>query len=191
VIVSASDGSLADTQALSITVGNVSDGLTLTGTQQANTLTGNYEEDTIRGMGGNDTLRGLGADDVLDGGDGQDRLIGGAGADLLTGGAKADVFELEALSDSTPTASDRILDFSRSQGDKIELVDIDANSLVAGNQAFSFIGTAAFSNVAGQLRYFQQNGDTFVAGDVNGDGAADFQLVLDPLVSLISSDFML
>jgi hypothetical protein len=191
VIVSASDGSLVDTQGLAVTVGNVSDGLTLTGTSQANTLNGSYEEDSISGLGGNDTLRGLAAADVLDGGDGADRLIGGAGADMLTGGLKADIFEFETLSDSTIAASDRILDFNRSQGDKIELVDIDANSVLGGNQAFSFIGTAAFSNVAGQLRYFQQDGDTFVAGDVNGDGAADFQLVLDPLVSLISSDFLL
>jgi hypothetical protein len=137
VLVSASDGTLADTQALSIAVGNLFDGLT------------------------------------------------------LTGGIKADAFRYEALSDSTVAASDRILDFNRSQGDKIEMVEIDANTVLAGNQAFSFIGTAAFSNVAGQLRYFQQNGDTFVCGDVNGDGAADFQIVLDPLVNLISSDFHL
>jgi hypothetical protein len=65
VIVSASDGSLADTQALSITVGNVSDGLTLTGTNQPNALNGSYEEDSLSGLGGNDTLRGYGAADVL------------------------------------------------------------------------------------------------------------------------------
>lgn len=191
VVVSASDGSLSDTQALSVTVGNLVDGLTINGTQQGNTLSGSYEEDTIRGLGGNDTLRGLGAADVLDGGDGADRLIGGAGADVLTGGAKADIFEFEALSDSTVSASDRIVDFNRSQGDRIELTDIDANTLVGGNQAFSFIGTAAFSNVAGQLRYFQQNGDTFIAGDVDGNGVADFQIVLDPLASLVASDFIL
>jgi hypothetical protein len=68
---------------------------------------------------------------------------------------------------------------------------VDANSALAGDQAFSFIGTAAFSSVAGQLRDFRQDGDTFVAGDVNGDGMADFHVVLDPLVSLVSSDFLL
>jgi hypothetical protein len=33
-----------------------------------------------------------------------------------------------------------------------DLATIDANTLVAGNQAFSFIGSAAFSGAAGQLR---------------------------------------
>ncbi len=191
VVVSASDGSLADTQSLSVAVGNLVDGLVLTGTSQANTLNGSYEEDTISGLGGNDTLRGLAAADVLNGGDGADRLIGGTGADTLTGGTKGDIFEFETLSDSAGGASDWIADFTRSQGDKIELTDIDANTLVGGNQAFSFIGTAAFSNQAGQLRYFQQNGDTFVAGDVDGNGVADFQIFVDPLVSFIASDFIL
>ena len=86
---------------------------------------------------------------------------------------------------------DLILDFSRAQGDKISLSAIDANSLAGNNQAFTFIGTAAFSNVAGQLRYETSGGVTTISGDVNGDGVADLQIQLSGSIALIASDFIL
>ncbi len=52
--------------------------------------------------------------------------------------------------------ADRIIDFSHAQGDRVDLARIDARFTVAGNQAFSFIGTAAFTGVAGQLHYWQR-----------------------------------
>jgi hypothetical protein len=68
---------------------------------------------------------------------------------------------------------DHILDFAPGT-DKIDLSRTDANTLVAGDQAFTFIGSNAFSNVAGQLRAFQQGGRTGSSqGDTNGDGIAD------------------
>jgi hypothetical protein len=191
VAVGAGYGNLGDTQVLTVTVGNLVDGLTLIGTSGANTLNGSYEEDTINGLAGNDTLNGLGAADTIDGGDGQDRITGGAGADLLTGGLKADTFAYGALDESTLAASDRILDFSHSQGDRIDLSAIDARTTLGGNQAFSFIGSAAFSNQAGQLRAFVQSGDTVIQADVNGDGLADFQLLVDPPLALVAADFVL
>jgi Ca2+-binding RTX toxin-like protein len=118
-------------------------------------------------------------------------------------GADADRFVYNSLADS-PTGStfnplsgatvsnmDSIRDFSRSQGDRISLSAIDASTTIAGDQAFTFIGTAAFSNVAGQLRYGQVNGTTIVSGDVNGDGIADFAIELNGLVNLQSGDFIL
>ena len=191
VIISASDGSLIDTQILSVTIGNVVDGITLTGTTRADTLTGTTAEDTLSGLAGNDTLNGLAGNDNLNGGDGNDTLNGGAGADVLTGGLGADVFVFSAVSDSAGTSIDRLTDFSTSQSDKISLSVIDANILVAGDQAFAWIGTAAFTNVAGQLRSYQSGGHTFVTGDVNGDGVGDFLIQIDPLVSLAGSNFLL
>jgi Ca2+-binding RTX toxin-like protein len=191
VVVGASDGTLEDTQALAVTVANLVDGVTITGTSKNDQRSGTYEEDTIWGLGGNDTLYGLGGADILDGGDGTDKLYGGAGADLLTGGLRADTFYFTALSDSIVEQSDRITDFNRAQGDRIDLAGIDANIFVDSNQAFSFIGNGAFSNIAGQLRYFQQDGDTFIQGDVNGDSIADFQVILDPLVNIVANDFVL
>ena len=191
VIVSSSDGSLTDTQTLSVGVANVVDGVTLTGTSKANTLTGGTAEDTISGLGGADTLSGLGGNDALNGGDGNDTLTGGAGADNLTGGAGADTFVYAGLSDSTAAILDFITDFNTSQSDRISLSALDANANVAGDQAFSWVGTGAFTGVAGQLRYYQSNGDTFVTGDVNGDGVGDFLIQMDPLLTLAAANFVL
>jgi hypothetical protein len=49
---------------------------------------------------------------------------------------------------------DHILDFTPGT-DRIELDRIDANTLLAGNQAFSWIGSNAFSGSAGELRAYE------------------------------------
>ena len=84
-----------------------------------------------------------------------------------------------------------ITDFSHAQADKIDLAAIDANSDVAGNQAFSFIGTALYSSVAGQLRTSIVGSVTTIAGDVNGDGVSDFHIQLTGAVALVAGDFVL
>jgi Ca2+-binding RTX toxin-like protein len=185
IIVQASDGVTVTTQTLAIAVNNLTDGATINGTNGGNTLTGTNAEDTIDGFGGNDTIIG---------GLGADRLFGGAGADRFVYNSIADSptgSTFNPLSGATVSNMDSIRDFSRSQGDRISLSAIDANTAVAGNQAFAFIGTAAFSNVAGQLRYSQANGTTIVSGDINGDGVADFAIELNGVVNLQSGDFIL
>jgi VCBS repeat-containing protein len=89
VVVRASDGSLVDTQAITVTVSDLA-GVTLTGTTGADTLSGTNEQDALHGLGGGDLLAGLGGNDSLDGGAGNDVLLGGSGDDLLDGGAGAD-----------------------------------------------------------------------------------------------------
>ncbi len=80
-----------------------------------------------------------------------------------------------------------ITDFSHSQGDKIDLHLIDASTKVAGDQAFTFIGGANFTGVAGQLHF--QGG--ILSGDVNGDGRADFEVQVKGAASLVIGDFVL
>lgn len=191
LVVRASDGILVDDQSLSVVIANVRDGATITGTVKADTLTGGTAEDVITGLGGADTLFGNGGSDIINGGDGNDKLTGGAGADELTGGAGQDTFIFNSLADSSTSSMDRILDFSRSQKDQLSLSGIDANALVAGDQAFTYIGSAAFSGKAGQLRSYVSGSDTFISGDVNGDGTGDFLICLDPPTTLLSSDFLL
>jgi Ca2+-binding RTX toxin-like protein len=130
-------------------------------------------------------------DDLLSGGSGADLISGGLGQDTMRGGGGNDVFRYEGVSDSTPTITDTIEDFAA--GDRVDLSRIDANAGLAGDQAFSFIGNAAFGNHAGELRYENLTGTTWrVEGDTNGDGAADFELLLvadsDPITA---GDFML
>ncbi|HEX9965409.1 MAG TPA: Calx-beta domain-containing protein [Allosphingosinicella sp.] len=130
--------------------------------------------------------------DVLTGGSGNDLIVGGLRGDTLTGGAGNDIFRYDFVEDSNSTERDGIQDFNA--GDLIDLSRIDANTLVGGNQAFTFIGSAAFSGTAGELRFESLGGSVWeVEGDVNGDGVSDFEviLVISPPDPITSSDFIL
>ncbi len=111
---------------------------------------------------------------------------------MMHGGAGADRFDINSIIETgyTLATSDRILDFNRAQGDVINLFGMDANTLVADNQAFTFIGSAAFS-AAGQLRFDVGGGRTVISGDVNGDGVADFFIRLDGIQMLTADAFTL
>ena len=122
-------------------------------------------------------------------------LIGGLGADGLTGGGGADVFKFNATTESTVgLLHDLILDFSSLEGDKIDLSVIDAQTNIAGNQAFNFIGNnfggdVVFTHQSGQLIF--DTGTEILSGDVNGDGIADFEIELLGVNSMSASDFVL
>ncbi|MFN3944115.1 MAG: M10 family metallopeptidase C-terminal domain-containing protein [Allosphingosinicella sp.] len=125
---------------------------------------------------GNDTIVGSAGNDELWGGAGDDVITGGLGADLLRGGAGNDRFVYLSTADSTGQSMDQILDFNA--GDKIDLGAIDADTGAPGNQSFTFIGAAAFSGKAGELRAWQQDGRWIVEGDVNGNAAADLVIAV-------------
>ena len=160
------------------------------GDEGQDTLYGGLGNDDLRGGIQNDTLYGEGGDDLLRGEDGNDNLYGGAGRDFFTGGAGNDNFYFEDgdFSGLTLATADRIVDF-QDGFDRIRLTPVDANTLVAGNQNFTFIGTGAFTNVAGQLRYQISGANTLVFGDTNGDGVADFAIALTGAYALDITDF--
>ena len=175
----------------------------LSGNAGADLLDGGTENDILNGGAGDDTLLGGDqrdvlsgdtGDDSLDGGADRDTLFGGTGSDTLTGGLSFDemtgglgsdlfVFAATAHIGITPAARDKINDFVTGQ-DLIDLMAIDANIFAAGNQSFTFIGTAAFTSVAGQLRYSPVNG--LLQGDADGDGVTDFslELVSRPIITV-------
>ncbi|WP_230531501.1 calcium-binding protein [Microvirga roseola] len=138
----------------------------------------------------NDVVKGGKYDDTLYGFNGKDKLIGGRGDDFLYGGKGADRFVFQSVRDSSVADGDIIMDFSRTQRDKVDLRIIDANTAARGNQAFKFIGTSEFSNKAGELRYFGTDG-VVVEGDTNGDGQADFSLYLADISKVYKSYFIL
>jgi Ca2+-binding RTX toxin-like protein len=145
------------------------------------------------GGSASDFLSGNGAANTLIGGAGGDVLTGFGGRDTLTGGADGDTFIFTKLSDSGTKAFTRdvITDFVGGGQDLIDLSAIDANGKLAGDPVFNFIGRANFSHTAGQLRESFSGGDTIVSGDVNGDGKADFSILLKGHVLLFDFDIVL
>lgn len=165
---------------------------TISGGAGKDRLYGDAGKDSIQGGDGNDLLYGGDGDDIVYGGAGDDLIEGGLGADRLYGGTGADQFSYRPdhlLSNGAGV--DVIADFSAVQGDKILLAMLDANSGTAINDKFSFVGTAAFSAEAGQLRYAVEGGNAYICGDVNGDGLADFTLCATSVTSLSADDFSL
>jgi Ca2+-binding RTX toxin-like protein len=164
-------------------------------------LWGGGGNDELYGGNDNDQIFGSTGDDKLFGGAGNDLLFGGIGQDIMTGGPGADTFVIKTyhgsnLPDSTLDDPDYIKDFSRAQGDKIDLSGVDANENLNGNQSFSFIGSGDFTGAAGQLRYEIHDLKpgyhyTAILGDLDGDGVADFQLNVAGKIDFLATDFIL
>jgi Ca2+-binding RTX toxin-like protein len=169
---------------------NLTTGTASGGDAAGDTLTGieglsgsNLAKDILAGDAGANALRGWGGDDALTGAGGKDTLLGGAGADRFIYGSVSD--------SAVGAGADVIHDFSHAQGDRIDLSAIDATTGTAGNQAFTFIGTALYTGVAGQLRYHSDGAVTTIAGDVNGDGVSDFHIQLTGSIGIVAGDFVL
>lgn len=164
-------------------------GLSGSGNLLDNRLEGADGIDQLFGLGGNDVLLGAAGNDTLDGGDGNDTLIGGAGVDKLWGGVGIDYFAF-GTDDLRQTGPDEVMDFVRGT-DKLNLALIDANAAAAGDQAFRMIGTKNFSRKAGELQVKAYGDGVLVAGDINGDGLADFTVWVHGVSKLASGDFVL
>lgn len=112
----------------------------------------------VNGTNGDDVLAGTAASDALLGKDGNDRLDGGAGYDVLTGGKGADSFVFANLG-----RADTIVDFTRADGDLIEVT-----ALFAGQNVDA-------SSIDHYLRLEAVDGNTTrLLADLHGQGG-DFQ----------------
>jgi hypothetical protein len=156
------------------------------GTNRANTLVGSSDQDLISGLGGADKLKA---------GAGHDVLSGGRDRDLLWGGGGDDTFRFGATRESHSRARDVIYDWDNGatgRGDDLmDVHSIDANVSRSGNQAFKWIGKAAFSGKAGELRAYFDGADTIVKGNVDGDKYAEFQVRIIGKHALNAADFVL
>lgn len=88
---------------------------------------------------------------------------------MLAGGDAADIFM-----------------FRKGDTDKTRT---SADTTHGKNQDFDFIGGKDFHRHAGELRFETKGGDTWVMGDTNGDGKADFMIHLDGIVKLKEDSF--
>ncbi|HEY0130051.1 MAG TPA: Ig-like domain-containing protein [Allosphingosinicella sp.] len=148
--------------------------------------------DGSRETDGHLRLFGGAADDTLIGGANADLIHGNLGGDEISGGGGADLFRYQATAESVDGSADHINDFTPGT-DRIELERIDADTLTAGDQAFSWIGSEAFSGTAGELRAYESGRVWIVEGDVDGDGEADLviALTLQGQAPLGAGDFIL
>lgn len=161
----------------------------MTGGLGNDTLNAGAGEDTLDGGAGNDSLLGgddmdilLGGEgnDTLNGGTGDDALVGGLGADTLIGGAGADSFVFDSVESSTVAASDTINDFVAGT-DHIDVLALEA----------TFIGSDAFGNTAGELRLWNERTLWHLEFDADGDGTADFAVLIRSRADIGVSDFLL
>jgi serralysin len=173
--------------------GNVRAGQTLTINGGQLTSTEVMTLDTSAETDGHFRIFGSAGQDFILAGQGNDLIYGGRGKDELTGNGGNDTFRFDDVwgeAESAVGNADKILDFTSGQ-DLIDLALIDANSTIAGDQAFTFKADGLFTG-AGQLRVLSSgNGSWFVEGDINGDGAADFQIEVFSPVVLTPTDFLM
>lgn len=165
----------------------------LEGSKFSDRLEGDVLANSLGGGSGLDRLFGRRGEDFLLGERGDDFLNGGLDADQLSGGGGRDLFDFDTLGDSAPGAGNRdvVRDFA-SGSDRIDLVTIDARAGTTGNDVFTFLRAegAAFT-AAGQVRWFQDGGDTFIEADANTARGADLQIELAGLHDLTARDFVL
>lgn len=174
---------------------------TIHGEGDADRLYGGDASDVLHGGDGNDTLLGEASPDDVIGGSGDDLLVGGQGADGNSGGAGRDLFRMwDAGTQYSPSAAnvDWIHDFNQWEGDRIDLLNIDAKEspwyspFDGGKQAFSWRGNTGGATLGkGELGYVHSDGTTYVYGNTDGDSAAEFTIGLTGTLYLQSTDFIL
>jgi VCBS repeat-containing protein len=150
---------------------------TLYGQAGTDQLEGGLGADRLYGGSGNDTLYGesgtagtTDAGDFLYGGSGNDTIyghygddviVGGYGSDILTGGGGNDAFIYLSVKDS----GDAIIDYT-ALFDTLDLSAIDANTNLAGDQAF---GWAAGTPAANSAWMVQDGAHMLLFADTDGD----------------------
>lgn len=158
-------------------------------------LYGGNGRDGLLGGSGGDILFGEANNDILSGEGGNDVLRGGTGVDILLGGAGVDYFrfvngESNASSSNTTAYLDSIQDFSRAQGDKIDLRGAYGTDTTG---ILDWIGTAGFQNyspyevrantVGVPVGYLE------VQVNLDNDAAAEMEILVRS--GLRESDFLL
>jgi Ca2+-binding RTX toxin-like protein len=119
-----------------------------------------------------------------------DTIVANQATNQLTGNGGADTFRWMTGTDAgTGGSADTITDFLRGT-DRIDLSNVDAVPGTGTVDDFAFIGTSAFGNVAGQLRYQVEGGNVRIQADLDGNGIADMEIVVNNNTTLAGTDFI-
>ena len=130
---------------------------------------------------------GQGGNDTLDGGVGNDLLYGeSAGRDVLVGGSGKDNFIFRPHESGGAPASTRSKPLIVVETTSTCAALSSTNTKVGGNQAFKLIDKAAFAREGWGTRVFRRG----LCGDLNGDKAADFQVIAAGLSTLAKGEFL-
>lgn len=163
--------------------------LAVSGTAKSEAVYGDYHANVMHGGAGNDAMLGGSGNDTIFGDGGGDGLYGEGGADIFAFTSVTDSLDYAMRSDGAKLKPDVISDFT-SGADKIDLSAIDAIAGTAANDAFTFIGSAAFTHHAGELRCAIANGVAQIYADVDGDGVADLHILANTPI-IVATDFVL
>jgi VCBS repeat-containing protein len=160
-------------------------------TNGSDSLDGGDGADSIFGGNGDDRMVGGADNDSINGGNGADYFRGDTGADVLTGGRGGDRFAYTGSSAGvSPDAAgsrDCIVDFNRSEGDRIDFTGLTLTGSGAPPMPqWSGSGPAPWSvwvdTVAG--------GTSIVRVDTDGDGVADIAIEVKGFVGMNADDFI-
>lgn len=138
---------------------------------------------TLIGNTGANRIIGNNGANLLAGGDGQDVLIGLGGADTFS------------FANFGAANADTIQDFSKAEGDRIQLVnttaagDFDAITGTGTLSAAQFTTGTVATTADQRIIYDQDTGRIFYDADGNGAGAAQLIAQLTPGTALDASDF--
>jgi Ca2+-binding RTX toxin-like protein len=155
-------------------------------------VTGSYFADTITGNAAANILSGALGDDTLRGGAGADLIAGNSGRDTMWGGSGGDTFLFSGANDSGATAetSDRVMDFSRNQGDRLKIDIADPIGTPGLSDPFEFLGQSGFTGER-QVRFTHQGGDTVVQVNLFRDSGTELAIRIEGIGNLQASDFIL
>lgn len=133
------------------------------------TINHNTVIENATGGNGNDTLIGNAENNILKGNAGNDKLTGNAGNDTLTGGAGQDTFNFDVVSSSDNAGGnghDTITDFRVGN----VLTDVEADLISLGRLLFDYTGDKSAESLGHYLSVSQQNGNTVLSIDRDGEG---------------------
>lgn len=142
VVVTASDGTNTDTQAIAITVTDINEtGRTLTGNANNNIFSPTTTTVSLQTTGLNDTVYGLAGADTID---------GGGGADLMYGGAGNDIYFVDSYTDDGNSGNDdQAIELA---GEGTDLVNASVSfRLGAEVENLTLTGTAAINGFGNAL----------------------------------------
>jgi hypothetical protein len=129
--------------------------------------------------------------DVIVAGGGNDIIVAGNDKDWMSGQSGDDHFVFTSIAESAVGKERDVINDFGFGNDKIDLHLIDANTGLAGDQGFHWIGSGAFTGAAGELRVYSNAQGTFVQGTVDADKVPDFEIHVGGKTALHASDFIL